>query len=126
MLFPRTASRGATRHEETTMFKHTLAALALSVAMALPAMAATPVNINNADAATIAASLDGIGMSKAQAIVAYRHAHGPFKSIDDVGNVKGIGGKTLARNRDAIRLSGSVAAKKGSGKTGTARHARKP
>ena len=39
----------------------------------------------------------------------YRKAHGAFKNVDEVGNVKGIGTKTLARNRDAIHLSGSFA-----------------
>jgi competence protein ComEA len=91
------------------MFKKTLCALALCLAMALPAIAATPVNINTANAQTIAASLDGVGLAKAQAIVAYRTAHRPYKSVDDVGNVKGIGTKTLARNREAIHLSGSFA-----------------
>ncbi len=106
------------------MFKNTLVALALCLAMALPAFAATPVNVNKADAQTIAASLDGIGMSKAAAIVAYRDAHGPFKTVDDLGNVKGVGTKTLARNRDAIRLQGTVAAsKKASHKS--ARHSHK-
>lgn len=90
------------------MFSKSLAALALCLAFAVPALAATPVNINKADAQTIATSLDGVGLAKAQAIVAYRSAHGPFKSVDDVGNVKGVGDKTLARNRDAIRLSGST------------------
>jgi competence protein ComEA len=98
------------------MFKKTLAALALCFAMALPAWAATPVNINKADAQTIANSLDGVGLSKAQAIVAYRKAHGAFKSVDDVGNVKGIGTKTLARNHDAIRLSGHSVAKTNAGR----------
>lgn len=92
------------------MFSKTFGALALCFAIALPAIAATPVNINKADAQTIAASLDGIGLGKAQAIVAYRNAHGPFKSADEVGKVKGIGAKTLARNRSAIRLSGATAA----------------
>lgn len=106
------------------MFKKTLVALALCLAMALPAFAATPVNVNKADAQTIAASLDGIGMSKAAAIVAYRDAHGPFKKVDDLGNVKGVGTKTLARNRDAIRLEGTTAAaKKTSHKS--ARHSHK-
>jgi competence protein ComEA len=94
------------------MFKQILCALALCLAMALPALAATPVNINKADAQTIATSLDGVGLSKAQAIVAYRDAHGPFKSVDDLGNVKGVGAKTLQRNRDAIRLTGGSAAAK--------------
>lgn len=92
------------------MFKRTLAALALSLAIALPTFAATPVNVNKADAQTIATSLDGIGMSKAAAIVAYRDAHGPFKQVEDLRNVKGIGEKTLARNHDAIRLDGATAA----------------
>ena len=106
------------------MFWKTLCALALCFAMALPAISATPVNVNKADAQTIATSLEGIGMSKAQAIAAHRDAHGPFKSVDEVGNVNGIGAKTLARNRDAIRLTGdSKAAEAGAPKP--ARHPRK-
>ncbi|HET7223595.1 MAG TPA: ComEA family DNA-binding protein [Rhodanobacteraceae bacterium] len=111
------------------MFKKTLCALALCLAFALPAIAATPVNINTADAQTIATSLDGVGLAKAQAIVAYRDTHGRFKSVDDVGNVKGIGAKTLARNRDAIRLSGAPAAAKANAGTTAkpkrAKHSRK-
>lgn len=92
------------------MFSKSLAALALCLACALPAFAATPVNVNKADAQAIANALDGVGLAKAQAIVAYRKAHGPFKTVDDVGNVKGVGAKTIARNRDAIRLSGNTPA----------------
>ncbi|MGN6314052.1 MAG: ComEA family DNA-binding protein [Rhodanobacteraceae bacterium] len=91
------------------MIRNILAALVLALACALPAFAATPVDINHADAATIANSLDGIGLSKASAIVAWRNAHGPFKSVDDLRQVKGIGDKTLAHNRDAIRFSGGSA-----------------
>lgn len=83
-----------------------LTALALALAFTLPALAATPVNINKANAKTIAKSLDGVGMAKAQAIVAYRKAHGPFKNIKALSQVKGIGPTTLAHNHDAIRLSG--------------------
>jgi competence protein ComEA len=98
------------------MFKKTLIALALCLSIVLPALAATPVDVNHANAQTIAASLDGIGMSKAKAIVAYRNAHGPFKSVDDLGNVKGVGTKTLARNHAAIRLheTGTSPSKAGS------------
>lgn len=92
------------------MFSKTLAALALTLAIATPALAASPVNINTADAQTIATSLDGIGLAKAEAIVAYRKTHGAFKSESELGNIKGIGDKTLARNHSAIRLSGSFAA----------------
>jgi len=66
--------------------------------------AAQPVNINRADAATIAGSLRGIGLRKAEAIVAYRTEHGPFKSVDELVNVKGIGAKTLEQLRPMVSL----------------------
>lgn len=84
----------------------TLAALALSLAFALPVFAATPVDVNHANAQTIAAALDGVGLSKANAIVAYRNAHGQFKSVAQLEQVKGIGPSTVQRNKDAIRLNG--------------------
>lgn len=89
--------------------RNKIAAVLVSLAMALPAFAATPVNINKADAATLAKSLDGIGHSKAEAIVAWREEHGPFKSADDLGQVKGIGPATLERNRNAILLDDTSA-----------------
>jgi competence protein ComEA len=87
------------------MFRKIAATATLALALALPAFAATPVNINTADAETIAKSLDGIGLNKAKAIVAYRDEHGPFKSTDDLTQVKGIGQATLERNHEAILLS---------------------
>lgn len=89
--------------------RNKIAALLISLAFALPAFAATPVNINKADAATLAKSLDGVGHTKAEAIVAWREEHGPFKSVDDLGQVKGIGPATLERNRDAILLTDTAA-----------------
>ena len=65
---------------------------------------AGPVNVNSADAATISAELKGVGLSKAQAIVAYRDQHGPFKSRADLTAVKGIGARTVEINRDNILL----------------------
>lgn len=85
-----------------------LTALAFALAISLPALAATPVNVNKADAATIAASLDGVGIAKATAIVEYRKAHGAFKSADQLTSVKGIGPATLKHNSKAIRLSGTL------------------
>jgi competence protein ComEA len=57
---------------------------------------ATPVNINKADAKEIASALKGIGPAKAEAIVKYRKKNGPFKSVDDLKNVKGIGEKIIS------------------------------
>lgn len=91
------------------MFSRIAAIAGLTLALALPVFAATPVNVNTADAATIASALDGVGLSKAKAIVAFREEHGPFKNVDDLTQVKGIGPATLQRNHDAILLSGEGA-----------------
>lgn len=83
------------------------------VASLMPLMAwAGPVDINKADAATIAKELQGVGLSRAQAIVDYRTKNGAFKSADDLRNVKGIGQKTLEANRANIRVDGAANAKK--------------
>lgn len=79
-----------------------LAALLLSLASIGPAFAADTVDINTADAATLNQVLVNVGPSKAQAIVDYRDEHGPFKSPDQLAQVKGIGLKTVEKNRDRI------------------------
>lgn len=66
---------------------------------------AGPVDINSADAETISNELDGVGLTKAQAIVEYRQKHGPFKSAEDLSLVKGIGERTVALNKDNIRVA---------------------
>lgn len=82
--------------------------LAAIVAMlSLPCAAfAGQVDINTADAETISAELNGIGLAKAKAIVEYREKHGPFRSADDLSLVKGVGEKIVEKNRDDIRVSG--------------------
>jgi competence protein ComEA len=94
------------------MLRKLASRIAFALAVAIPALsfAGTPVNINQADAATIAKSLDGIGQSKADAIVAWRNANGPFKSADDLTQVKGIGKATLERNRASILLADAAPA----------------
>lgn len=62
------------------------------------------VNINKADAATLASALKGVGTSRAQEIVRYREAYGPFTSVDELADVKGIGKSTLDDNRTRITL----------------------
>lgn len=63
-----------------------------------------PININQASAEVLDLALDGIGKQKAQAIVEYRELNGPFHSIDDLIQVKGIGRGTLERNQGRISL----------------------
>ncbi|WP_305909895.1 helix-hairpin-helix domain-containing protein [Methylomarinum sp. Ch1-1] len=70
---------------------------------------AQPININSADADTIAQSLSGVGQKKAEAIVQYRSENGAFESLQDVGNVKGIGDKTLQKNEQDILFSDAAA-----------------
>ena len=63
-----------------------------------------PVNINRASAARIAAAMKGVGLKTASAIVAYHQANGPFKSIDELAEVKGIGMAKLRKNESVIVL----------------------
>jgi competence protein ComEA len=88
-----------------SMLQKKWVSLVAMIAVGSPLMAlAGPVDINRADAVTIAKELDGVGPSRAQAIVQYREKNGLFKSADDLRKVKGIGDKVLEQNRANIRL----------------------
>ncbi|PKM42524.1 MAG: competence protein ComEA [Gammaproteobacteria bacterium HGW-Gammaproteobacteria-1] len=65
---------------------------------------AAPVDINTADAATLAQAIKGVGAKRADAIVAYRKEHGPFKSVDELAKVPGIGAKVVEENRQNIAV----------------------
>ena len=84
-------------------FKSLVAALAISLLTAF-AWATEMVNINAADAATLAQSLQGIGPNKAAAIVHYRETNGPFVTIESLTEVQGIGERTVEINREKITL----------------------
>jgi len=88
------------------MVRNLLSATALAGALLFSplSIAAEPVNINTATAEEIAAALTGIGPAKAEAIVAYREKNGPFVSVDQLTEVKGIGEATLRKNRDQILI----------------------
>ncbi len=72
---------------------------------------AAEVNINKASAEQIALSLNGIGNKKAVAIVEFRKKHGPFKKVEDLAKVSGIGLKTLDKIKNLIKL-GAIKQKK--------------
>ena len=71
---------------------------------ASPAFAETSVNINTADKTTLETMLNGIGEKKAEAIIAYREENGPFKSVDELANVNGIGESTIEKNQDILTI----------------------
>ena len=72
----------------------------------LPVIAwAGPVDLNTADAATLARELKGIGPARAEAIIAWREANGPFKSPEDIVLVQGIGERVLEDNRAHLMVS---------------------
>ncbi len=73
--------------------------IAASILMASASVFAAPVNVNTADAKTLSANISGIGPKKAEAIIAYRNEKGPFKSIKELINVKGIGLKIIEKNK---------------------------
>jgi competence protein ComEA len=85
-----------------------ITSLLLSAGLVLCSLTAVagPVDINTADASTLAKELNGVGPARAQAIVAYRNEHGPFKSVDDLALVKNIPRKLIENNRDMLRVEG--------------------
>ncbi|WP_374247993.1 ComEA family DNA-binding protein [Thermomonas sp.] len=92
------------------------ATFVLLLALAGNAAAGETVNINTADAATLDRVLVNVGPVKAQAIVDYRQANGAFRSPEQLAMVKGIGLRTVERNRDRIVVSAPRSAVKPEGR----------
>lgn len=76
----------------------------VAATLVAPLAIAGPVDVNSADAKTLARELDGIGMAKAEAIVSYREKNGPFKSADDLSKVKGLGKKLVDQNKSNLKF----------------------
>ena len=85
------------------LIKGLSAALVAATLLAQVAIAG-PVDVNTADAKTLARELQGIGMAKAEAIVSYREKNGPFKSADDLAKVKGVGKKLVDQNKSNLKF----------------------
>ncbi len=81
----------------------------LILAFAALAHAGEPIDINRADA-TALEQLHGIGPAKAQAIVEFREANGPFLQVEDLAKVKGIGLRTVEQNRSVMTVGGEPVA----------------
>jgi competence protein ComEA len=98
-----------------------LRSLLFSLALCpLVAMALEPVNINTADA-TALQQINGIGPSKANAIIEYRKENGPFATVDDLVKVPGIGEKSLGQLKPQITVGTATAAAAPTAKGGEAK-----
>ncbi len=63
------------------------------------------VNLNTASQAELE-TVKGIGPAKAKAIVEHRNKNGPFKSVDDLKEIKGFGDKMLSKMRPELTVAG--------------------
>lgn len=81
-----------------------VALIGLAVATAAPVSTAAPepVDINSADAKTMAKGLKGVGMKLARRIVEFREMYGPFPSVEALAEVRGIGRKVLTKNESRL------------------------
>lgn len=91
--------------------RHVLSSLSLALLLTLGGIAAAnemapepTVNINQADAETLARVLHGVGLARAEAIVRYRESNGGFMTAEELANVSGIGLATVDRNQTRIRI----------------------
>lgn len=71
---------------------------------AVPSPGTMSININTASAEDLAAGLNGIGLTRAQDIVRHREAFGPFASVEELNEIRGIGQATIDKNRAVITL----------------------
>ena len=60
------------------------------------------INVNNADAGALAQALKGVGARKAEAIITFRELHGPFLTVEEMTQVKGLGKAFIAKNEHRV------------------------
>ena len=83
------------------IFKKTLLALCLLIPTLL---FAETININTADKESLMSAIKGVGEKRAEAIIAYREEHGPFKSLEELADVKGVGPSVVESNMDNLSI----------------------
>ena len=83
------------------IFKKTLLALCLLIPTLL---FAETININTADKESLMSAIKGVGEKRAEAIIAYREEHGPFKSLEELADVKGVGPSIVESNMDNLSI----------------------
>jgi competence protein ComEA len=88
--------------------------LALSMCLVIAGVAIAAVNINTATKEELT-TLQGIGEKRAQDIIDYRTKNGPFKSVDDVQKVPGIGPGTMKQIRSQLTTTGKTVVEKPAG-----------
>ena len=89
----------ATAAKESVQSPQTKAPAALTTATG-----ETRVSINSASAEQLMQAMNGVGLKKAQAIVSYREEFGPFKTVDDLKQVPGMGHSLVERNLAHLML----------------------
>ncbi|WP_028620514.1 ComEA family DNA-binding protein [Pseudomonas sp. Ant30-3] len=70
-----------------------------------PKVQSAKIDLNKADAAALQRDLIGIGEKKAQEIISYRDINGPYRSVDELLEVKGIGKVILEKNRERLLVN---------------------
>ena len=80
--------------------------LGLCTYLILTSAALAAVNLNTATKEELD-GINGIGPVKAQAILDHRKKNGPFKSVDDLQNVKGFGDKSVGKVRSKLTVEPS-------------------
>ena len=79
-------------------------ALISALSMSAGVFAAQPVDINSASAQALADAIKGVGLKRAESIVAYRQKNGPFAAVEDLSNVQGIGEKAVQNSRENLTV----------------------
>ncbi|MBI5005638.1 MAG: helix-hairpin-helix domain-containing protein [Nitrosomonadales bacterium] len=77
--------------------------LSLFMSLAFSGISYAAVDLNTASKAELEA-VKGVGAAKADAILEYRKQHGAFKSVDELGEVKGFGDKSVEKLRNEFTV----------------------